>query len=955
LFLPFRYKGYYFKLGDDIAYNPWVSIGTKANPFNGNFEGNGKIISGISADQNLSYQGLFGYIGSNGTVKNVRVIADIKGKDYVGGIAGYNEGEISNVYFDGSVSGANYVGGIAGENAKNISSSYSNGNVGGANYVGGFAGKNSGSIRVAYSAGTVTGTGNVGGFVGSNCEGCRIIGGYYDKTINSSLGDPRGEGKATDEMKSEGFIKELNNAAALFSMKKWIVSEDDYPTLGDVASTYNITNYFSENGTEGEPYLIGTPKQLEYVSLLMEFKSLNFNGKYFKLDSDIPLNPSINFTPIGTLANKFQGIFDGDGKTISGIYVNSNADYIGLFGYVSSGTLKNLTITDSYIKGTNIAGGLAGAINGDVENCSFSGTVTGENNVGGLIGYLPNGKISNSYSAGTVSGTNGLGGLLGGANTMSGETTIENSYSTSTVTGNAEVGGLVGLTARTTINNSYSTGTVTGNSSVGGLVGGDGSPIERQISNSYSTGTVTGKVNVGGLIGHLSTTKINNSYSTGAVNGDDVVGGLLGLWQGTPITNNYSAGLVTKTSKTDKFGGLIGWNSKNTPISNNNYYDNTINSGFEDEQGKSTTELKTKDSPIYADWDFTTLWNIDEAEQNKANNGYPYHHWAEHILKCTADNSKAWEGNIPNGHCRDKTPEELCTDAGSTWTGGVCKTPAQLCKDAGKIWEDERCKQQGTFVEHNDIHETYLPTLTLGHLSKHLSPNHTWVDDVNTKLTAGTHHHKAKYTHESGNYTSIEGHITIHIAKAVGAKINAPTATKTHSSITVSAVANLENTEQIVEYALTPVPVAKIAAKIAIAEPTEWQTGLEFTNLTPSTDYYIFARAKESPNYNAGEISDALIKTEQAPTLPPPDISASLPQIALNNIRAQSIGNSIVLENLPANAKVELYDLQGKQIFTSGKSVNRANRGSDKMHIQVQTKGIYIIKINHQTLRIAVM
>jgi len=64
------------------------------------------------------------------------------------------------------------------------------------------------------------------------------------------------------------------------------------------------------------------------------------------------------------------------------------------------------------------------------------------------------------------------------------------------------------------------------------------------------------------------------------------------------------------------------------------------------------------------------------------------------------------------------------------------------------------------------------------------------------------------------------------------------------------------------------------------------------------------------------------------------------------NIKASSNAGTILLENLPTGAKVEVYNLQGKLIYTSGKSLNRENLGSDNLRIPVQTKGMYIIKVS---------
>ncbi|MDR2581645.1 MAG: C10 family peptidase [Fibromonadaceae bacterium] len=82
---------------------------------------------------------------------------------------------------------------------------------------------------------------------------------------------------------------------------------------------------------------------------------------------------------------------------------------------------------------------------------------------------------------------------------------------------------------------------------------------------------------------------------------------------------------------------------------------------------------------------------------------------------------------------------------------------------------------------------------------------------------------------------------------------------------------------------------------------------------------------------------------------------ALLPQITASNISARAIGNTIVLQNLPQGAKVKVYNLQGKRIYNSQLStLNSQLLPHSQLIIKVQTKGVYIIKINNQTLRIAV-
>jgi len=103
------------------------------------------------------------------------------------------------------------------------------------------------------------------------------------------------------------------------------------------------------------------------------------------------------------------------------------------------------------------------------------------------------------------------------------------------------------------------------------------------------------------------------------------------------------------------------------------------------------------------------------------------------------------------------------------------------------------------------------------------------------------------------------------------------------------------------------------------------------------------------------------IATQPAPPAPP--IDPILPQIAAGNIRVQPTANAITLENLPKNTKVQVYTLQGKQIHSANSGNNHpadvrqresSGEASQILKIQVQTKGIYVVKINNQTLRVVV-
>ena len=123
----------YYKLTDniDVSGHDWTAIGGKggeAAAFRGTFDGNHKVVSGIKINKpDEEYQGLFGI--SRGTIKNVGIEnSSIVGKEYVGGVCGYNiYGTIEGCYNTGNIKATAddkaLVGGICGES---IGSDYGN-------------------------------------------------------------------------------------------------------------------------------------------------------------------------------------------------------------------------------------------------------------------------------------------------------------------------------------------------------------------------------------------------------------------------------------------------------------------------------------------------------------------------------------------------------------------------------------------------------------------------------------------------------------------------------------------------------------------------------------------------------------------------------------------------------------------------------------------------------------
>ena len=270
---------------------------------------------------------------------------------------------------------------------------------------------------------------------------------------------------------------------------------------GEVWDGTVAENFADGNGTAENPYQIANGAQLAKLAQDVN-GGKNYAGTYFVLTADILLNdisnwenwsesnaPANTWTPIGSEATQFAGTLDGDGHSVSGIYINSTANYQGLVGVLGEdGTLQNLGVKASYIKGGARVGGVCGENRGTVNNCYNTGNVTGNSQVGGVCG-MNYGNVTNCYNTGNVTGSDAVGGVCGTNN------------------GN--------------VTNCYNTGSVTGSLYVGGVCGNSWG----NVTNCYNTGSVAGNRYVGGVCGENYTTVTNCYYqkdmAAGGINGSD--------------------------------------------------------------------------------------------------------------------------------------------------------------------------------------------------------------------------------------------------------------------------------------------------------------------------------------------------------------------------------------------------------------------------------------------------
>lgn len=270
----------------------------------------------------------------------------------------------------------------------------------------------------------------------------------------------------------------------------------------------------SGSGTSDDPYRIFNADQLNQVR--------NFLGNtdvFFSLETDIDLapwlaenNPYEGWLPIGTESSPFQGTFNGNGHTISNLTINRpSTDYIGLFGYCTSGlSIENLILTDCSITGKYYVGGIVGYMdrdNGDggyvynnfycrdsrIIGCEFYGKILGNDYVGGVIGYMNGLSSYHKYgiSHGSVTYT-----------TTYVQYTIRECIVRATIIGNNNVGGILGL------GNSHGSYDIKENKYM------------PTISQSYCAGTLVGNKNVGGIIGYGNSISINESSSYAIIQGN---------------------------------------------------------------------------------------------------------------------------------------------------------------------------------------------------------------------------------------------------------------------------------------------------------------------------------------------------------------------------------------------------------------------------------------------------
>jgi hypothetical protein len=394
-------------------------------------------------------------------------------------------------------------------------------------------------------------------------------------------------------------------------------------TMSDVASLYNngtgMSYPFSEatslaggSGTAEDPYQITTceglqdmrehphahyklmsdigcnashswnPNQDEWVEGIIE-DTLIPDSYPDVTHTDIVVNNNgySGFSPIGTDVTPFDGELDGDGHSITNLWIfRKSTNFVGIFGYTVNAHIHDVTLSNSDIVGANYTGGIVG-----FADASIFSNITLDNNMvrvylssygGGLAGYV-NGDSTVSHitnNGGNVHGSGIIvGGLVGEVN--GGEFTDLDS--SADVDGGYEIGGLFGVILGSSINDAHATGDVTADYSeyvamkTGYYAGGFAGYISdsAEISNASASSTVTSQTRYsGGFAGYVSNNVyIANASSTGSVTSYEQtvnetlmdvfsVGGFIGASFGSHFSNAQANVLID--SDGDAVGGFVG-------------------------------------------------------------------------------------------------------------------------------------------------------------------------------------------------------------------------------------------------------------------------------------------------------------------------------------------------------------------------------------------------------------
>ena len=591
-------------------------------------------IEGTSIGAKNYVGGLIGY-ASGTIVSNSYSICWVFGVGDVGGLVGYITGgtEISNCYTTKGVhattgNAGGVVGGVQNSGSNKIATCFAAGEVVGTETasscgVGGIVGIKNASLTVRNCAAVNTKitssiSGNAKRIVSNTSGGTLTLNYAFTGIINSSgtttWSNPSASASGANGANIDSTTVNLSSywsSTIGFSTSTWTLVSGKLPTLKNVGGTQPSNQpshwghhpFSSGSGTSSDPFIITTAEQLAWLAARVTAKDAAYTGsasanKYYKLGNDIDLSmyneyyqnsKGRGWAPIGDTtdaAGAFRGTFDGNGKKITGLYINRTSvsdAYSALFGYVYGATIKNLSVVNANVYGHVIVAGIVASLanGGTVEDCYVTGSITGYQAVGGIVGVLNSGG----------SGTN----------------TIRRCYTTASITArNFRAGGIAGnCVGNALITDCYSTGTISNPISAlgqttqsGGILGAPGGGSVT-IMNCYSTGNISSRDFAGGIVGgnSIGTCTIRNSAALNLEIRGNFGSNRIKAGSGfITLTNNYAYEDIKNKS------GNTEWEPKGT-LTNENGLDITAENALKADFWSNTMG-----------WNGSTVWLLEDGK-----------------------------------------------------------------------------------------------------------------------------------------------------------------------------------------------------------------------------------------------------------------------------------------------------------------------------------------------------
>lgn len=334
----------------------------------------------------------------------------------------------------------------------------------------------------------------------------------------------------------------------------------------------------------------------------------------------------------------FGGKFDGNGKTISGLYFKGGEkDTVGLFGSIGKDgnptTIKNVGIVDSYFETEHISGGIVGVVRSEAKAEIFSsyneGTVIGDT-AGGILGTSKNNAetihIYNAYNIGSITGSTMAAGIVGAAG---GKTSITNTYNLGDVSGEKVVSAIMAHAksdATISIKNSFLLDTFKSK--------GDSSAPKgatKATKDEFENGTIVLELrnykegNVDGSVWGQDVKKDSRPDLSGKIKGITVSGLTLVIAKGDTTKSQYIEGLEKKLPTPERSGYLFkGW------------FDNAKFSG---DEVKSISKKDSGDLVFYAKWEENTCklsLSVNDTTMGSASGAGKYTCGEKVTIKATA-------------------------------------------------------------------------------------------------------------------------------------------------------------------------------------------------------------------------------------------------------------------------------------------------------------------------------